>query len=127
MKTIDDYMKLSYKMEICEDPDEGGFVISYPELSVCITCGETIEEALEMAKDAKREWIRAAIEENYEIPLPNQKNTYSGQFKLRLPKSLHKELAEHARSEGISMNQYCVYLLSKTDAVHSYQSASAQS
>ena len=120
-------MKLSYKMEIYEDPDEGGFVISYPELSGCITCGETIEEALEMAKDAKREWIRAAIEENYEIPLPNQKNTYSGQFKLRLPKSLHKELAEHARSEGISMNQYCVYLLSKTDAVHSYQSASAQS
>ena len=41
---------------------------------------------------------------------------YSGQFKLRIPKSLHRSLAEHARQEGISMNQYCVYLLSRNDA-----------
>ncbi len=41
---------------------------------------------------------------------------YSGQFKLRIPKSLHRSLAERARQEGISMNQYCVYLLSRNDA-----------
>ncbi len=39
-----------------------------------------------------------------------------GQFKLRIPKSLHRSLTEHARREGISMNQYCVYLRSKNDA-----------
>ena len=43
---------------------------------------------------------------------------YSGQFKLRIPRSLHKSLAEHARREGVSMNQYCVYLLSRNDAVY---------
>ena len=42
---------------------------------------------------------------------------YSGQFKLRIPKSLHKSLAEHSKAEGISMNQYCLYLLTKNDAV----------
>ncbi|MBQ1826683.1 MAG: toxin-antitoxin system HicB family antitoxin, partial [Erysipelotrichaceae bacterium] len=36
-----------------------------------------------------------------------------GQFKLRIPKTLHKRLADQAKLEGISMNQYCVYLLSK--------------
>ena len=36
---------------------------------------------------------------------------YSGQFKLRLPRSLHKSLANRSRQEGISMNQYCLYLL----------------
>ena len=46
-----------------EDQDEGGFVISYPDLPGCITCGETIESAMQNAKDAKREWIRAAVEE----------------------------------------------------------------
>lgn len=40
---------------------------------------------------------------------------YSGQFKLRLPKSLHRQLAEHSRREGVSINQYCVYLLAKND------------
>ncbi|MCI5588370.1 MAG: type II toxin-antitoxin system HicB family antitoxin, partial [Lachnospiraceae bacterium] len=44
---------------------------------------------------------------------------YSGQFKLRIPRSLHRSLVEHSKKEGISMNQYCVYLLSKNDAVYS--------
>lgn len=46
-------------------------------------------------------------------PEPTQELEYSGQFKLRLPKSLHKRLAQKSREEGVSMNQYCVYLLSK--------------
>ena len=32
MKTLNEYMSMSYKMEIIEDQDEGGFVISYPAL-----------------------------------------------------------------------------------------------
>lgn len=41
MKIPNDYMELSYRMEIVEDKDEGGFVVSYPDLLGCITCGET--------------------------------------------------------------------------------------
>ena len=43
---------------------------------------------------------------------------YSGQFKLRVPKALHKLLSQHAKQEGISMNQYCVYLLTRNDALN---------
>ena len=43
---------------------------------------------------------------------------YSGQFKLRMPRSLHRSLSVHAKQEGISMNQYCLYLLTKNDAIH---------
>ena len=32
MKTLNDYMKMNYRMEIVEDADEGGFVVSFPEL-----------------------------------------------------------------------------------------------
>ena len=39
-------------------------------------------------------------------------------FKLRLPKSLHKSLADQAKCEGISMNQYCLYLLSQNHMSH---------
>ena len=55
MKTLSDYTAMSYRMESVEDKDEGGFVVSYPDLP--------------------------------------------------------------AQREGISMNQYCVYLLSRNDAV----------
>ena len=46
-------MELSYRMEIVEDKDEGGFVVSYPDLPGCITCGETRESAVVNALDAK--------------------------------------------------------------------------
>ena len=118
MKTLNDYMKMSYRMEIIEDKDEGGVVISYPDLPGCITCGETIESAIANAVDAKRSWLEAALEDGIEIHEPDSLNNYSGQFKLRIPRSLHRDLAEHAQREGISMNQYCVYLLSKNDSLY---------
>ncbi len=118
MKTLNDFMKLSYRMEIMEDTDEGGFVVSYPDLPGCITCGETVEKAVENALDAKKAWLEAALEEGLQIYEPDSLETYSGQFKLRLPRSLHRALAEHSQKEGISMNQYCVYLLSKNDVLY---------
>lgn len=119
MKTIDDYMKKAYRMGIVEDKDEGGFIVTYPDLPGCISCGETIESAVANAIDAKEVWLEAAIEEGIEINEPDSLDDYSGQFKLRIPKSLHKSLAEHSQREGISMNQYCVYLLSKNDVLYS--------
>jgi len=115
MRTIDDYMKLPYRMEIVEDTDEGGYIVSFPDLKGCITCADTIEAAVANAKDAKRAWLEAALEEELLIPEPDDMDKYSGQFKLRLPKSLHRQLAEHSKREGVSMNQYCVYLLSKNE------------
>ena len=54
MKTLEEYMAMPYRMEIVEDKDEGGFVVSYPDLPGCLTCGETIETAVTNAVDAKK-------------------------------------------------------------------------
>ena len=32
MKTLNDYLNMSYRMEVVEDRDEGGFVVSFPDL-----------------------------------------------------------------------------------------------
>ena len=117
MKTLNDYIAMNYRMEIVEDKEEGGYVVSFPELPGCITCGETIEAAVANAKDAKKEWFAAAIEDGIEIHDPEDLEEYSGQFKIRMPRSLHRMLAEQSKREGISMNQYCVYLLSRNDAI----------
>ena len=63
MKTLNDYLAMSYRMEIVEEKDEGGFVVSFPDLPGCITCGETVESAVANAMDAKKEWLVAALEE----------------------------------------------------------------
>jgi len=111
-RNLDYYMGLNYRIEIIKDEEEGGYALHCPELRGCITCADTIEKGFEMIEDAKRCWFQACIEDDVEIPLPGNAAKYSGQFKLRMPKSLHKYLAEKSQQEGISMNQYCVYLLS---------------
>ena len=121
MKNIDYYMALPYRMEIIPDTEEGGYTAKFPDLPGCLTCADTIEELIESAQDAKKVWLTAAIEDGIEIAEPDTEadiSAYSGQFKLRMPKSLHRALAISAKKEGTSMNQYCIYLLSKNDAVY---------
>ncbi|WFA08075.1 type II toxin-antitoxin system HicB family antitoxin [Tissierella sp. Yu-01] len=113
MKDLEYYMNLNYKIEIVKEEEEDGYVVSIPDLKGCITVANTLEEGIQHIEDAKKEWIIAALESEYEVPEPNSVENYSGQFKLRIPKSLHMELAERSKKEGISMNQYCLYLLSK--------------
>ena len=56
------------------------------------------------------------LEEDMPIKEKESNNKeYSGQFRLRLPKSLHKHLAERAKAEGVSLNQFCVYVLSQAN------------
>ena len=103
MKTLNDYMSMSYRMEVVEDKTEGGFVVSYPDLPGCITCGETVESAISNALDAKKAWLEAALEEGVEIHEPDSLEDYSGQFKLRIPRSLHKTTGRTFSEGG---NQY---------------------
>ena len=112
-KDLDYYMELPYRVEVQRDQEEGGYVLHCPELPGCITCADTVEDGFRAMEDAKRCWFAACLADGFPIPEPAKLEDYSGQFKLRLPRSLHKRLAEKSAEEGISMNQYCLYLLSR--------------
>nr|WP_230972285.1 type II toxin-antitoxin system HicB family antitoxin [Archaeoglobus neptunius] len=47
---------------------EGGYTVTVPSLPGCITYGETIEEAIEMAKEAIELYIESLREHGEEIP-----------------------------------------------------------
>ncbi len=70
MKTIDEYMKLPYRLEIIPDLEEGGFVASYPELPGCFSSGQTIEEAVVNVNEAKKDWLATALEDGYPVNEP---------------------------------------------------------
>jgi antitoxin HicB len=40
--------------------------------------------------------------------------TYSGKVNLRMPRSLHRDLARRAEEEGVSLNQFMVVALART-------------
>lgn len=112
MKDLNYYLERKYPLVVVQE-DDGSYFVEYPDLKGCFSTGDTLEEAVQLSYDAKKAWIETAIDENIDIPIPKTENEYSGNFKLRMPKSLHKSLADAAKEEGISMNQYCIYILSK--------------
>lgn len=46
-----------------------------------------------------------------------EEKEYSGKILLRIPKELHHDLAKIAKEEGVSLNQYCLYKLSRSVGV----------
>ena len=71
MKTVEYYCDLPYRLEIIPDPEEGGYVVRYPDLPGCISVGDTITAAINNAEDAKLSWITAALEDSITIPEPD--------------------------------------------------------
>lgn len=110
-QSLDYYLKLTYPITFYPDPD-GGYVAEIKDLKGCLTQGETIEEAATNINEARQLWIETAYEYGDEIPLPSSESEYSGKLMLRMPKGLHQRLANLAKSEGVSLNQYLLFLLS---------------
>ncbi len=91
----------------------GGFLVEFPDLPGCMADGETIEEAIQESKDALTAWLITAKEDRLPIPPPYSAQQYSGQFRARIPKSMHKELAHRAALDGVSLNSLTIALLAE--------------
>lgn len=116
LKGVEKYMKLPYTIELIPEED-GTYFVKVKELPGCMSAGDTVEEAIEMIHDAMRGWLEVAIEDGLEVPLPDVVKKYSGRFVVRVPKYLHRNLAEQAKKEGVSLNQFVVSLLSEKNAL----------
>jgi predicted RNase H-like HicB family nuclease len=110
LKSESYYLHLKYPITMTPD-DEVGFFVEIPDLPGCWADGETVQEAYDKLEVNKREWVHLALDVGNEIQEPRTDEDYSGQFLIRMPKSLHHALAEEANSEGVSMNQYIVALI----------------
>ena len=58
----------TYTIILEPDPEEGGYTVTVPALPGCVTQGETIEEAIVMAKDAIRLFIETLMAEGQPVP-----------------------------------------------------------
>ena len=106
------YMDLKYDYALHYDQEDQIYVIKIPELKGCMSHGESPKEAIEMIEEAKELWFEAALESGFEIPEPSDKE-YSGKFVVRVPKSMHRSIAETAKEEGVSLNQFVLSKLSE--------------
>lgn len=92
----------------------GGYLISFPDFTECISDGETPEEAIHNGMDALRETIAALEDLGLPVPAPGSGGDYSGEFIQRVPRSLHARLAARARQEGVSLNALVTTFLAES-------------
>jgi antitoxin HicB len=113
MRNLEDYLDLNYRFFLRKDGD-GDYVAEVDELPGCIADGATPDEAISHLRDAMKSWMASRIDAGLDIPEPRSTSEYSGRFVVRMPKTLHRKLSEMADSEGVSLNQYVVSLLSES-------------
>lgn len=113
-KTLEYYLALPYTVEVQKTED--GYFAKVQELPGCMTWTEKAEELGPMIEDAMATWIADALEDGDPVPEPRNLDDYSGKINLRIPKSLHRDLARRAEEEGVSLNQYMAISLAKTVA-----------
>lgn len=63
-------MKLVYPACFYMEED-GGYSVEVPDLKGCITQGNSLEEAIQMAEDAALGWLLTSVEEGEELPKPS--------------------------------------------------------
>jgi predicted RNase H-like HicB family nuclease len=62
---------LSYKIMLRKEP-EGGYTVLVPSLPGCVTFGETVEEAIKMAKEAIEAYLETMKKHGEEIPIEDE-------------------------------------------------------
>ena len=67
---------LTYRVLLNSEP-EGGYTASVPTLPGCITYGESVDEAILMAKEASELYIESLVAHNETIPDESNNLEYS--------------------------------------------------
>jgi antitoxin HicB len=94
--------------------EEGtGYLIEFPDVPLCMSDGATPEEAIVNGRDALKCCLLSYKERGGPIPKPGSGTASSGQFRLRVPKTLHARLATRAEQEGVSLNTLVTTLVAE--------------
>jgi antitoxin HicB len=104
--------EVASRYEVGIVPNEyGGFYARVPDFPTIFTGGSTPEEAMRSALEAIELMIEEYRDRGLAVPEPLQ--SFSGQFNVRLPRALHRELVRQAESQGVSLNALVNFLLSQ--------------
>lgn len=105
--TVQYYVGLPYHVALARDGTEDApWSARVEELTGCTAAGATAVDAAAAVPDAIATWAAAALAEGREVPEPRSARSYSGRLLLRMPLSLHAELAQAAERDQVSLNAY---------------------
>jgi RNA polymerase sigma factor (sigma-70 family) len=113
--TVAEYLELPYHVAVKSERDDNGswWSATVDELPGCASRGSTPDEAVDQLRPVMEAWLAAALAENREIPVPEgaalgsrAAPSHKGRFLVRMPSSLHEQLARAAEREQVSLNRF---------------------
>ena len=102
-----------YSLTMAWSDEDDGYVATVAELPGLSAFGETPELAAHEVEAAAGAYLAALEDRGEAAPEPLRVLSFSGQFRVRVPMSLHEALVGHARREGVSLNTLVVGLLAE--------------
>ncbi|MBT8479719.1 MAG: type II toxin-antitoxin system HicB family antitoxin [Gemmatimonadetes bacterium] len=103
----------TYSIRIVWSDADDGYIATSPEFEDLSAFGTTPQEAAAQLESVVRVAIGTYKDSGWALPEPKRVHEYSGQLRVRLPKSLHGRLADEAERDGVSLNTLIVTLLAQ--------------
>ena len=85
-----------------EDDEHLGLCVEFPSLS---WLASTPDQALAGVRQLVREVVADLRDNGEPVPEPLANKHYSGEFRVRIPPELHRQLALTAAEQGVSLNR----------------------
>lgn len=116
---------MRYPIEVFWSDEDDGYIAIAPDLAGASAWSKTEAGAISELHVVIDLWIKAARKVGNPVPKPSDRTdvNYSGKFLMRVPRRLHSELAHAAKAQGVSLNQYVLYLLTKNLGVRGKRAA----
>ena len=103
-----------YPAQVFWSEEDCGFVALATDLPGCSAFGTTQQEAISELQDAIRAWQAATAAAGNPVPEPSEpliESAFSGKVLVRMPRTLHRHLADGAKAQNVSLNHYIVFML----------------
>lgn len=102
----------NYTYALVWSAEDRGYICTCAEFPGVSAFGTDQSHALAEMQVALSAIADTFAAEGRALPAANELPYYSGQFRLRIPRSLHALLSQRAEVEGVSLNTYATLLLS---------------
>lgn len=99
---------LKYDVKIEFSAVDKCYVARVPELSGCVSDGETLEEAAKNIQEAMEVYLESLDSRGITAPVPFSEKKFSGKFPIRTDAEKHRIFAEAAKKQDKSLNEFVV-------------------
>jgi antitoxin HicB len=102
-----------YSMQIFWSEEDGEYVALVPEFPYLSALAKKPDKAVREAVMVTEAVLESLADQGQEPPEPQILSSFSGQIRVRMPRTLHRKLAGRARMEDVSLNTLIVSLLAE--------------